>query len=85
MAYQLSKEIGGMATALCGNIDAIILTGGIAYNKRVTNWITEDVKFIAPVEIVPGENEMLALAEGALRVLNGEETPKIYDDEVKFD
>jgi len=84
MAYQISKEISGMATALCGKVDAIILTGGIAYNKRVTNWITENVKFIAPVELVPGEDEMLALAQGALRVINGEETPKIYDDEVSF-
>lgn len=84
MAYQLSKEIGGMATALCGRVDAIILTGGMAYNKRLTKWITDDVEFIAPIEIIPGENEMLALAEGALRVLNGEEQPKIYDDEAKF-
>ncbi|MEG0308325.1 MAG: butyrate kinase [Clostridium sp.] len=84
MAYQISKEIGGMSTALCGKIDAIILTGGIAYNKRVTNWITESVKFIAPVELVPGEDEMLALAQGALRVLRGEEVPKIYDEEVSF-
>lgn len=84
MAYQLSKEIGGMAIALCGKIDRIILTGGIAYNKRITDYISECVSFIAPVVVVPGEDEMLALAQGALRVLNEEEKAKIYDEEVSF-
>lgn len=84
MAYQLSKEIGGMATALCGKLDRIILTGGIAYNKRVTDYISDCVNFIAPIVIVPGEDEMLSLAQGALRVLSGEEKAKIYDDEVSF-
>ncbi|MDU1412053.1 MAG: butyrate kinase [Clostridium sp.] len=84
MGYQLSKEIGGMATAICGKVDAVILTGGMAYNKRITDYISEHVSFIAPVKIVPGEDEMLALAQGALRVLNGEEEAKIYDEEVSF-
>lgn len=84
MAYQISKEIGSMATALCGKIDAIILTGGIAYNKRITDWISEDVGFIAPIELVPGEDEMLALAQGANRVLEGREVPKIYENELNL-
>lgn len=82
MAYQISKEIGAMAAVLSGKVDAVILTGGLAHNKRLTGWILEQVSFIAPVEIVPGEDEMLALAEGALRVVKGEEAPKIYELEV---
>ena len=73
-----------MATVIGGKIDRIILTGGIAYNKRITDYITECVKFIAPIIIVPGEDEMLALAQGALRVLREEEKAKIYDEEVSF-
>lgn len=84
MAYQIAKEIGAMATTLCGKLDAIILTGGVAYNKRITNWISEYVGFIAPIELVPGEDEMLALAQGALRVVEGKEIAKIYENEVKF-
>lgn len=84
MAYQISKEIGAMATALCGKLDAIILTGGLAHNKRLTNWIREYVGFIAPVELVPGEDEMLALAQGALRVVEGKEVAKIYENEVNI-
>lgn len=82
MAYQIAKDIGSYATTLNGKVDAVILTGGLAYNKRLTNWITEMVGFIAPVELVPGEDEMQALFEGARRVLNGEEKTKIYEQEV---
>ena len=82
MAYQIGKEIGGMAAVLGGKVDAVILTGGFAYSKRITDWICDMVSFIAPVHIVPGEDEMLALAEGALRVLNNKEEFKIYEDEV---
>jgi butyrate kinase len=78
MAYQISKSIGELSTVLKGNIDAIIITGGIAYSKMLTAWIKERVGFIAPVEIVPGENEMESLALGALRVLRGEETAREY-------
>lgn len=84
MAYQIAKEIGAMATILKGDIDAIILTGGLAYNKKLTTWIKERVQFIAKVELVPGEDEMLALAQGALRTLNHEEKAKIYEEEVYF-
>jgi butyrate kinase len=83
MAYQIAKEIGAMATVLSGKVDAIILTGGVAYNKKITAWISEMVSFIAPVELVPGEDEMLALAQGALRIVNGEEKAKIYEEETK--
>lgn len=79
MAYQISKWIGSMATALKGKVDAIILTGGVAYNKRVVSWITERVSWIAPVKVRPGQNEMLALARHAYRVLNGMEEAKDYD------
>lgn len=78
MVYQVSKEIGKCAAVLCGKVDAIILTGGIAYGKDVTNPIKEMVSFIAPVVIYPGEDELLALASGALSVLRGEEKAKEY-------
>lgn len=78
MAYQVSKEIGASAAVLKGKVDAIILTGGIAYDKDFTAWIKEDVEFISDVLIYPGEDEMIALAEGGLRVLRKEESAKIY-------
>lgn len=84
MAYQIGKEIGAMAAVLNGKLDAIILTGGLAHNKLLTDYITSMVSFIAPIELVPGEDEMLALAEGALRVIDQVEKAKIYEDEVQF-
>nr|WP_207718070.1 butyrate kinase [Clostridium beijerinckii] len=78
MGYQVSKEIGAAATVLNGNVDAIILTGGMAYGKPIINLIRERVGFIAPIVIYPGEDEMLALAQGVIRVLNGEEEVKEY-------
>lgn len=84
MSYQIAKEIGAMSVALKGKMDAIIITGGLAHNKRLMNWISEYVGFIAPVELVPGEDEMLALAQGALRVLKEEEKAKIYEQEATF-
>lgn len=80
MAYQIAKGIGEMATVLKGKVDAIILTGGIAYSKMMTDMIKERVEFISPVEIIPGENEMEALAFGALRVLKGQEKAKKYSE-----
>lgn len=80
MAYQVAKEIGGCAAVLKGDVDAIVLTGGIAYSKMITEWIKERVGFISQVIIYAGEDEMKALAEGGLRVLQGEETPKKYED-----
>jgi butyrate kinase len=78
MCYQIAKEIGAAATALKGRIDGIILTGGMANSKRLTDTLTEYVRFIAPVALVPGEHEMKALAEGAIRALTGVETAKVY-------
>jgi butyrate kinase len=78
MAYQVAKEIGSMATVLKGKVDAIILTGGLAYGKEFIQWITEGIEFIGKVVVYAGEDEMLALAEGGLRVLNGEENAKEY-------
>ena len=79
MAYQVAKTVGEMAAVLKGEVDAIILTGGLARSKMLTDWIKERTSFIAPVLLYPGEDEMRALAEGALRVLKGEEKEKIYE------
>lgn len=76
--YQIAKEIGQDAAVLSGKVDAILLTGGIAYNKGITGKIKEKVSFIAPVVVYPGEDELLALTQGALRVLKGEEKAKEY-------
>ncbi len=78
MAYQIAKEIGAMATVLKGEVDAIVLTGGLARSGMLVNWIKERVQWIAPVLVYPGEDEMLAMAQGALRVLRGEEQAKEY-------
>ena len=76
--YQIAKEIGAMAAALEGKVDQIILTGGIAYGKETVAALRRYVEWIAPVTVYPGEDELLALAQGALRVLNGEEEAKVY-------
>lgn len=78
MAYQIAKEIGACAVALEGKVDAILLTGGIAYSKMFTQKIIDKVSFIADVKVYPGEDEMEALALGGLRVLKGEEEAKSY-------
>lgn len=78
MIYQICKEIGAYATVLKGDIDAIILTGGIAYSAKVRAMIEERVSFLGKVMAYPGEDEMSALAEGGLRVLKGEEEALIY-------
>ncbi len=83
MAYQVAKEIGAMAAVLAGKVDAIVLTGGIAYSNLLCEKISRRVQFIAPVKVYAGEDEMLALAEGADRILNNEEQAKIYENEVK--
>ena len=76
--YQIAKEIGSMAVVLDGDVDAIVLTGGIAYSDYVTNAINKKVKWIAPMVVYSGEDELLALAQGAIRVLDGVEEAKIY-------
>ena len=70
---QVCKNIGSMACVLKGKVDRIIVTGGIAYNKEVVDKMEERAGFIAPFTVYPGEDELLALAQGALRVINGEE------------
>ena len=82
MVYQICKEIGAYATVLKGNVDAILLTGGIAYSTMIREKIEDRVKFIAPVVAYPGEDEMIALAQGGLRVLTGEEKALDYEQEV---
>ena len=78
LAYQMAKEIGSCAAVLSGAVDAVILTGGLAYSEDFTNLIAERVSFIAPVKIYPGEDEMQALADGAFRVLKGTEAAREY-------
>jgi butyrate kinase len=78
MAYQVAKEIGSCAAVLSGKVDAIVITGGIAYDKTFVKWIKDRVEFISQVIVYPGEDEMIALAEGGLRVLRNEEEAKIY-------
>ncbi|MCL2168541.1 MAG: butyrate kinase [Defluviitaleaceae bacterium] len=78
MALQISKYIAEMSVGVCGKLDAILLTGGIAHAKPITDEITRRIGFIAPVHIYPGEDEISALAGGARRVLTGEEEARIY-------
>ena len=76
--YQICKAIGEMSTVLNGKVNQIILTGGIAYSPIVVNAIKEKVQWISDLTIYPGEDELLALAQGAIRVLNGEEEAREY-------
>lgn len=78
MCYQVAKEIGAMAAVLEGKVDRIIITGGIAHSEYVVSRIVKRVSFLAPISVIPGEEELEALAEGALRVLNGEEKAREY-------
>ena len=77
-AYQIAKAIGLLSIVLKGDCDAIILTGGVANSKMLTERVEDYVKFIAPVCVMPGENEMEALALGGMRILQGEENARIY-------
>ena len=77
-AYQIAKAVGLLSVALKGKCDGIILTGGMAYSKMLTDRITEYIKFIAPVCVMAGENEMEALARGGMRILSGMETAREY-------
>jgi butyrate kinase len=78
MVYQVAKEIGGLAAALDGRVDGIVLTGGLAYSAAVVAALTEKIAFIAPVHVRAGEFEIEALIDAAVRVLTGAEEPKIY-------
>lgn len=81
MAYRIAKEIAGQSAVLFGQIDAIILTGGLAYSDRLTRAIEERIAHLGQVVRSPGEDELQALAEGVLRVLRGEEEVKEYGGE----
>ena len=74
----IAKAIGLLSIVLKGDCDAIILTGGVANSKMLTERVEDYVKFIAPVCVMPGENEMEALALGGMRILQGEENARIY-------
>lgn len=78
MCYQIAKEIGAYATVLKGDVDAICLTGGLAHDAYLVDYITAMVCYIAPVLVFPGEDELRALADGVYRVMSGAETAKIY-------
>ena len=79
MCYQVGKEVGAMAAVLRGRVDAVLLTGGMAHSDGFRSAIREAVEWIAEVRAYPGEDELLALAEGTLRVLHGEETARALD------
>lgn len=81
MGYQIAKEIGSKAAVLSGDVKAVILTGGLAYSKRLVDLITDYAGFIAPFVVEPGEDEMRSLMEAGQRILSGDETPKNYDVE----
>lgn len=76
--FQVTKDIGSMACVLKGKVDQIIITGGIAYDKGVVAGLKERAEWIAPFTVYPGEDELLALVQGGLRVVNGEEEAKVY-------
>ena len=76
--YQIAKDAGAMAAVLNGKVDQIICTGGIAYNESTINALKAKIGFIADFTVYPGEDELLALAQGALRVMNGEEEAQVY-------
>ncbi len=78
MAYQIAKDIGAASVVLAGRVNGIILTGELASKKNFVREISDRVCWIADVYVQPGENELLSLAEGALRVLRGEEKAKEY-------
>jgi butyrate kinase len=78
MVYQICKEIGSCATVLKGSVEAIVITGGVAFNEYITDRIQERVSFIAPVHLLPGENELLSMTSGVLRVLEGTERAEVY-------
>jgi butyrate kinase len=80
MAYQIAKAVAEMAAVLRGKVDAVLLTGGMAHAPWLVNEVRSRVAWVAPVEVYPGEDELLALAEGAWRVLSGEEPVRSYGD-----
>ena len=78
MLYHVAKQIAAEAAVLCGNIDAVLLTGGMAHSDYIVSELRRRIGFIAPVYTFPGENEMEALALNALAVLQGKREAKVY-------
>ena len=76
--FQVAKDVGSMACVLKGKVDRIIVTGGIAYDKNVMKGLKEACEWIAPMTVYPGEDELLALVQGGLRVIRKEEEARIY-------
>ena len=79
MSYNISKQIASLSAVFKGKVDAIILTGGIAYNTPIVDYIKDHCSFIAPIHVYPGENELRSLASNALRVLSGEAEAQVYE------
>jgi butyrate kinase len=82
MSYQIAKQIGAMACTLRGRVDAILLTGGMSHSQRLSSSVADAVRWIAPVKVYAGEDELRALAEGVLRVIRHEEPSLEYGEEV---
>jgi butyrate kinase len=78
MVYQIAKDIGAMATVLRGQVDAVLVTGGMSHSERLVASLSERVGWIAPMAVYPGEDELRALVEGVLRVLRGEEQARLF-------
>jgi butyrate kinase len=78
MAYQVAREVGALAAVACGKVDAIVMSGGMARADFFVKLIQQRIRFIAPIQVYPGEDEMEALAEGVYRVLEGEEEAREY-------
>jgi butyrate kinase len=78
MAYGIAKHICGLAAAVEGAVDAIVITGGLANARWITDRVAARVSFLAPVRVIPGERETEALRDGVLRVLRGEQKAKVY-------
>jgi butyrate kinase len=76
MVHQIAREAGAMAAVLKGSVDALLLTGGMAYSERLVGLLRGYLEWIAPIRVYPGEDELQALAEGVFRVLSGEERAK---------
>jgi len=79
MAYQIAKEAGAMGAALKGDVDAVVITGGIANNSWMTDRLTDSLEYLGEIIIFPGEEELEALARGVLRVLDSVEEIKVYE------
>jgi butyrate kinase len=78
MAYNIAKHIGALAAAAAGQVDAVLLTGGVAHSAPLCGWIAQRVDFIAPVTVYAGENELESLVQGVLRVLKGQEVAHTF-------